>query len=221
MNSQSFTYVGQRGKPMKNGNTQLYFLEQLSRQLLNELLHRFSRYNKEPLIVSDIQAERVQDKSLNKQLKLDANIDMKGQYAPSLYISYRDPLQNKQIFHASLHLAPSYNSKNHNLIHFKNNVRNTTRKLRVCGHNNVPNAFCFNYRQNTGFQDPAIEAEAKLVLKILNAYFDPHNTQMYLGVNRTIVRDHVLLNRIEASMKQSLNMQRKSRTRKSQSQKTR
>lgn len=218
MNTQKFTIVGQCGKPMKSGNTQLLFLERLSRKLLNELLHRFSRYNnKDPLIVSDIQSERINNTSLNKQLKIDANIDMKGQYSPSLYIGYKDGVHNKQLFHVSIHLAPAYNSKNHNLIHFKNNIRRTTRKLRVYGHNTTQNAFCLNYRTNNAFEDTHIQAEADIVLKVLNSYFNPTNNKMYLGVGRTIGRDHTLLNIIEATMKQSLQTQSKSRTRKSQS----
>ena len=44
MSVNGFTMVGQCGKPMKNGNTQLVFLERLPRDLLNELVSHL-KYN--------------------------------------------------------------------------------------------------------------------------------------------------------------------------------
>ncbi len=216
MGDNGFTLVGQSGKPLKNGNTQLIFLEWLPRKLLNELLHRFSRYNnKLPLIISDIQQLRAQDNTLNKQLTLTASIDLNGKFAPSLYIDYKESGQNKKVFHVSIHLAPRYTSKYHNLIHFKNS-KNVTRRLRVCGHNNISNAYCFRYNKNNDF-DPRYNAEADIILQVLNSYFDPKKPALYLGNVRTSNKNHVALNQIETTMKQSLQTQSKSRTRKSQS----
>jgi hypothetical protein len=185
-----FKLVGQNGKNMKTINTQLVLLECLTDEILNPLLQKFESQQ----IVKDIYNMRKDHKNIQTHYDISANIVMKNKYnKPSLYINYYKYNTKEKVFHLSLHVCPSTTNSRQSFLHFKQN--NITRKnipkrsIRINRNNNNSIVFSLNSPEKGGKNiSPELIEEAKVVIKVLNSYFNKKLPSFIQNKNKTLKR---------------------------------
>jgi hypothetical protein len=118
---------------------------------------------------------RKNDKNIRTHYDISANIVMENLYnKPSLYINYYK--DNQKFFHLSLHICPSVTHSKQSFLHFKENIAQPVSKRAIkIARKGKSNSIVFllnSPEEGDKNISPELIAEAKVVIKVLNSYFN-------------------------------------------------